>query len=142
LTSILPEFKPLTIGNPVQFFFFVRHLTASLGACASLSGYKHLYAVVCMYLCTPVGTADIERSFSSAHFLIQDREQLGVVKFAKMCVIRDFLFDMEADHADDEAFESKVMEFVEAVLTPHTLLMIDADPTNATNPDVIAIDSD
>jgi hypothetical protein len=66
-----------------------------------------------MYLSMPASSADLERSFSSASFLLDHRWRLTPMNLETQVVIRDWLLEQARTHTSDEDLLQYVSAFVE-----------------------------
>src|SRR5271154_1541343 len=84
-----------------------RHL-----ASPQFGGTLHLLAPLArMYLALPASSADLERSFSSAGFILEGRHRLLVRNLEAQVVIRDYLLELERT-LDEAAYEGKITELI------------------------------
>ena len=60
-----------------------------------------LSPVARMYLALPAASADLERSFSSAGFILEGRQRLLVRNLETQAVVRDYLVELERSHTKE-----------------------------------------
>lgn len=72
-------------------------------------GLELVSPVARMYLALPAASADLERSFSSAGFLLNGRWRLLVRNLEAQVVIRDYLLELQAaTQSGDEYTEAAI----------------------------------
>ena len=85
-----------------------------------------LSPVARMYLALPASSADLERSFSSAGFILEGRQRLLVRNLETQAVVRDYLVELERSHSKEV-----YLQRTEAIVLA---LQADADNTEAAAP--------
>lgn len=71
-----------------------------------------------MYLAFPASSADLERSFSSAGFILEGRERLQVRFLEEQVVIRDYLLMLRRKYPAKEDYLAQVASLLNSLSVP------------------------